>query len=83
MASDTLCAALVSPIEPERLSDVALSPAIPPFPVPLNTTLCGEPTTESLKNKVALLVPFAVGANITETAQFAAAANDDPQVVEI
>jgi hypothetical protein len=74
---------LGTPIEVEKLSDVALRTPIPAFPVPLNATLCGEPMTESLKSRVAVLLPIAVGTKVTETVQLAPAARFVPQVVDI
>lgn len=61
-----------------RAADAGLDAAMP-----LREILCGVPTTESLKSKVALLVPTAVGVNVMLTAQLAPAAKEDPQVVEI
>ena len=79
-------AALVVPtIWGAKVSEVGLSLAAARLDpaTPLSETLCGAPTTESLKTKVALLVPAAVGVNFTETVQAAPAAKEDSQVVEI
>ena len=50
--------------------------------VPVRATLCGLPKTESLKTKVAFLVPLAVGVKLTVTVQFAAGAKDDAKPEE-
>jgi len=44
---------------------------------------CGDPAASSMKLRVALRVPLAVGAKLTETEQVAAGASDDPQVLVI
>jgi hypothetical protein len=81
-ASETLWVATGQPTVPMKLSAVLLRDTIPPFPVPVSATLCGEPTTESLKDNVALRVPVDVGLNVTVAVQFAPFAKDVPQVVE-
>ena len=83
MARETLCAAVVTPTAPAKLSEVPLTMTRPAFPVPFNATLCGEPITKSLKSNVALRAPVALGVKITDTVQLAEAANEDPQFVEI
>jgi hypothetical protein len=62
---------------------VLLKVNAPRLPVPMSATLCGEPTTKSLKTSVAVRVPTVVGTNVTATAQLAPAASEAPQVVEI
>ena len=74
---------MATPTTPVKVKAVVLIPAMPLVPVPLRPMLCGLPITESLNMRVALRKPFAVGMKITETAQFAPAAKDEPQVVEI
>ncbi len=51
-------------------------------PVPLKTRLCVEPTAESLINSVAVRWPPELGVKVNEIVQLAAAANDDPHVVD-
>lgn len=49
-------------------------------PVPLRVTVCGEPVAVSEIVSVPVRAPIAVGVNLTEIAQLAPAATDDPQV---
>ena len=54
-----------------------------PTTVPLRETAWVDPAELSLKLRVAVRVPVAVGVKLTETEQLAAGASDDPQVVVI
>ena len=54
-----------------------------PTAVPLRETIWAEPAALSVKLRVAVRVPVAVGVKETETEQLAAGASDDPQVVGI
>lgn len=82
--------ALAAPLPPTatdaQLSDVGLTDALPPEVLdgaePESATVCGLGLAESLKFKVAVLVPLTVGAKMIFTVQVADAARLDPQVFE-
>jgi hypothetical protein len=78
---ETVCGVVASPTTLLKPNEVELTSPIPPFPVPLRTTLCGEPATKSLKSNVALLFPFTVGVNVMDTLQLAAVPKDGPHVL--
>ena len=52
-----------------------------PPTAPLRETTWVEPAALSVKLRVAVRVPVAVGVKVTETEQVAAGASDDPQVL--
>src|SRR5215467_7075151 len=49
-------------------------------PVPVSTTLCGEPEALSVNTKALVFVPTEVGPNVTEAVQVAPGASDPVQV---
>lgn len=69
----------------ERLDGVAVTlppPLLVPVPVPESATACGLPDPVSVKWRLAVRVPAAVGANRTSTVQLPEAARLLPQVFE-
>lgn len=75
-----LSAVLPTVTEPKfRL--VAESSAV--VPIPLRGSFCGLPLALSVKVRVALRAPVAVGLNVTVIVQLADAARDAPQVVPV
>ena len=77
-------AALVEPVVtlPNPI-DVGLAETVPlvEVPRPVSATVCGLPLPESLKFKVALREPAAVGPKVIFTVQLEDAASDAPQVL--
>ena len=51
-------------------------------PVPVRDTVCGEPEALSVRVRLPMRVPPAVGANVTDMVQLAPAATLDPQVLD-
>jgi hypothetical protein len=63
----------------ERLVGASVAVGTPANPVPLNPAVCGEPVALSAIVKLALLVPVAVGLNVTVKLQAAPTATLLPQ----
>ena len=53
----------------------------PPEPVPDSATSCGENPAASVMVSAPLMLPFAVGVNVTAILHFAFEASEAPQVV--
>jgi hypothetical protein len=78
------CAPLFPTATAAHDREVGLTDALPPDPPvapPERETFCGLVPSESLKFKVAVRVPLAVGANKTFTVQLADAASEVPHVL--
>ena len=85
LLSVTVCAVPVVPtVWLAKTSELGLNVTRgAPTAVPLMETTCGDPAALSVKPRVALRVPLALGRKLTETEQVAAGASDDPQVLVI
>jgi hypothetical protein len=67
-----------------RVVGVKVSGAVaPPDPVPERPTSCGENPTESVIVTAPLMLPFALGVNVTAILHLALDASDAPQVVPL
>src|SRR5216684_1992106 len=81
--SVTACAALVVPMlwpTKVRLVGDTLAVVPVPLPVPVRLTVCGLPVALSVIVRVPLLVPEAVGVNVTLIVQLDPADTADPQL---
>jgi hypothetical protein len=80
-----VCAVLVVPtacVPKLKLVGVKVSDAVPPpEPVPESPTSCGDSPVESVIASPPLMLPFAVGVNVTAMLHFAFEASEAPHVV--
>src|SRR5919199_3867195 len=86
MKVGVLTLVMLSPATPESLAAASFGvdgAASGVAPVPLSATMCGPPGALSLKVRLPLAVPVAVGVNVTLTLQDAAAATLAPQVLRL
>src|SRR5713226_350859 len=85
LVSVTLCAALVVPVswlpKVKLVLDNETAGATEVTPLPVKPMVCGLPLALSVIATLAVLVPVAVGVNVTVMAQFVLAATVLPQVL--
>ena len=85
LVSVTVCAALVVPtcwLAKVRLAlDRETAGAATLLPLPVRLTVCGLPAALSVIVTLAVLVPVAVGVNVTLIVQLAPAGTELPQVL--
>ena len=63
-----------------KLDGVGVTTTVPPVPVPVRLTVCGELVAESVIEMVPGSDPFAVGVNVTVTVQLVPTCNKVPQL---
>lgn len=63
-----------------KLDGVGVTTTVPPVPVPVRPTVCGELVAESVIEIVPGSDPFAVGVNVTLTEQLDPACSTEPQL---
>ena len=79
-ACDELVVFTICPANDKPLGLIVATGNVGATPVPLRETVCGEPLALSVKLRVPLLAPVAVGVKVTFTVQLDDGARLDPQL---
>ena len=80
-ACDELVVFTICPANDKLLGLIVATGKVGATPVPLRATACGDPLALSVKLRVPLLAPVAVGVKVTFTVQLDDGARLDPQLL--